>query len=373
MQGQKIDRTFLWLLGGILLFGVVMLSSASGPAAFRDLGDPYGYVKHQLLFGFLPGLIAFYVLSRMDYRRIRDASPYLLAIAVLLLLMVFIPGIGEVRRGVRSWIGFAGISAQPVELVKLLLLAHLAALFERRGTAGVADPATGLVPFLMTVGLIAVLLMLQPDLGSLLVIGAIAFAVYFAAGAPLLHLAGIIGVSAAAIAALIFSTPYRWERVLAMYDPSRDAQNTGWHLTQAWAAIASGGWFGLGLGHSKQKLGALPETIGDSVFAIMAEELGYVVMLLVLLAFAWLTLRMLRIARRAPDQFGKLVVVGIAAWFFAQTFLNISSVIGLTPLTGLPLPFVSYGGTSLVALLAAMGVVANISRHGDDALARRRG
>lgn len=372
MQWQKIDRTFLWLLGGIMLFGLVMLTSASGPAGFKDLGDAYGYVKHQALYGLLPGALLFLMFARFDYRRLRDWSPYMLAACIILLALVFVPGIGEVRRGVRSWVGFGGISGQPVELVKFFLIIHLSSFFERRGSAGVADPSTGLFPFVATIGVLAVLLMLQPDLGSLLVVSAIAFVTYVVAGAPLSHAGGMVVVGAGAVAALIASAQYRLERFLVFLHPERDPQNTGWHIKQAWEAIAAGGWFGLGLGHSKQKLAALPEAIGDSIFAVASEELGYVFMLVVITAFAWLTLRIVRIARRAPDPFGRFLVIGVATWLFSQTFLNIGSVIGLTPLTGLPLPFVSYGGTSMAALLAAMGVVANVSSHETSATSRHR-
>lgn len=350
------------MLGAILAFGFVMLTSASAPVAIQKFGDPYWYVKHQALFGLLPGVVAFLVAYRVDYRFWRSAAVPLAALSLLLLVLVFVPGIGATWGTSRSWIRLGSYSLQPVEIVKLAFLFYLAAWFERRSRAEVADVGAGLMPFLASLGIVGVLLMLQPDLGSLLVIAGIAFAVYFLAGAPLAHIAGL-GVAGAALVALaITSAPYRAARFMTFLHPELDPHGVGYHVNQAFLAIGSGGVGGLGLGHSRQKFLYLPEVVGDSIFAVAAEELGFVVTFAVLALLAAFMLRGLSIARRAPDRFGKYVGVGIVAWLFVQTAFNIGSMLGVLPLTGLPLPFVSYGGTALMVLMGAMGIMANMSR-----------
>jgi cell division protein FtsW len=363
MRESRTDYVFLAELGAILALGFVMLTSASGPLAIQKFDDGFWFVKHQALFGLLPGIILFYFLSRIDYRRWRDVAPRLLHVSLALLVLVFVPGLGAEWGTSRSWINLGGFSLQPAEIVKLTFLIYLAAWLESRGEDGVGDVHTGLMPFLVALGAIAFLLMLQPDLGSLLVIGAIAFTVYFIAGARWHHLAGIAVAAAAAVALLIKSAPYRAARFTTFLRPDLDPQGVGYHINQAFLAIGSGGLFGLGLGHSRQKFLYLPEVAGDSIFAIMAEELGFVFMLVVLALITSFVFRGIRIARRAPDDFGRLLAIGIVGWVFFQTLFNVGSMVGLLPITGLPMPFVSYGGTALMVLLAAMGVLANIASH----------
>jgi cell division protein FtsW len=363
MRDRKPDYVFLFLLGAVLLVGFVMLTSATGPVAIQKFKDAYWYVRHQALYGLLPGVVLFIVMSRIDYRLWRRLAFPLLGVSVALLLLVFIPGLGADWGTSKSWINIGGYSLQPAELVKLTFLLYLAAWLEGRGEHGVRDVSTGLVPFLMALGIIAVLIMLQPDLGSLLVIGSMAFIVYFLAGAPWHHLAGIGMMGLAGLAILIKAAPYRAARFMTFLHPELDPQGVGYHINQAFLAIGSGGLFGLGLGHSRQKFNYLPEVAGDSIFAIMAEELGFVVTLAVLalvVAFLW---RGIAIARNAPDAYGRLVASGIIGWVFVQTIFNIGSMVGFLPLTGLPLPFMSYGGTALMTLLAAMGLILNISRQ----------
>ncbi|HTM68975.1 MAG TPA: putative lipid II flippase FtsW [Candidatus Binatia bacterium] len=372
MFRKRPDHVFLALLGALVAFGLVMLTSASGPLAFQRFSDPYWFVKHQLLYGLLPGAALFLALANVDYRAWRRFAPHLLAASILLLLVVFLPGVGAEWGTSKSWVHIGGFSLQPVELVKLLFLLYLAALLERRGQAGEGGVGTGLAPFLIALATIAVLLMLQPDLGSLLVIAAVAFIVYFVAGAPWLHILGILVAGAGALALLIKSAPYRAARLMTFLHPELDPQGVGYHINQAFLAIGSGGWFGLGLGHSRQKYLFLPEVAGDSIFAVISEELGFIFMLAVLALLIAFVLRIIRIARQAPDPFGRYAAIGIAGWVFCQSLFNIGSMIGIMPMTGLPLPFVSYGGTSMAVLLGAMGVLANISAQGAPESVRRR-
>ncbi len=362
-EERKPDYVFLGLLGAVVTIGLVMLTSAAGPLGLEKFNDSYWFLKHQVAFGLFPGAVLFFFMSRIDYRRWRAHALSLFALSIVLLLLVFVPGLGADWGTAKSWIHVGGFSLQPAEIVKLTFLFYLAAWMEKRGEEGVGDVARGVMPFMTAFGIIAVLLMLQPDLGGLLVFGAIAFAVYFVAGARWSHIITLAVLGAGAGFLLIKSAPYRAARLMTFLHPELDPQGIGYHINQAFLAIGSGGWFGLGLGHSRQKYLYLPEVAGDSIFAVISEELGFILTLCVLALLVVFLLKCIDIARRAPDNYGRFLAAGIVGWVFAQTMFNAGSMLGLMPMTGLPLPFMSYGGTALMVLLAAMGVVANISTH----------
>lgn len=372
MREKRPDYVFAIMLAVLLFLGLVMVTSASGPVAYQKFGDTYWYLKHQLLYGLLPGAVLFMITSRVDYRRWRALAAPLLVASVILLVLVFVPGIGADWGTSRSWINIGGFSLQPAEIVKLTFLFYLAAWLEARGEEGVRDVSSGLLPFLGVLGLLGVLIVLQPDLGSLLVLVAMALVVYFLAGAPWPHLFGIVVGGFGVLAILIKSAPYRAARFMTFLHPELDPTGIGYHINQAFLAIGSGGLFGVGLGHSRQKYLYLPEVVGDSIFAVMAEELGYVVMVMVLALLLVFIMRGLQIARNAPDMFGKFIVAGVMGWIFFQTLFNVGSMLGLLPITGLPMPLVSYGGTALMVVMAAMGVIFNISRHTGEAKTVRR-
>lgn len=360
-HGGQPDKIFLLLVGILVLFGLVILSSASAPLAYTRFGDMFHYLKHQILYGLVPGIILFLILSRVDYHYYRKKALVLLLVSVGLLLMVFLPGLRADWGTSRSWISLAGFSLQPAEIVKLTFLFYLAAWLEDRGKIGVRDFHTGLLPFLTVLGIIGTLLMLQPDMGTLFIISGTSLIVYFVAGAPFLFLSGMFAAAGGLFAILIKVSPYRADRLLTFLHPELDQLGNGYQINQAFLAIGSGGLFGAGLGHSRQKMLYLPEVAGDSIFAVMAEELGFVLVLGFLFFLTMLIFRGIEIARRSPDPFGRLTVIGIISWFFVQTVVNICSMVGLLPLTGVTLPFISYGGTSLAVSLAAVGVIANIS------------
>ncbi len=356
------DYLFLGLFAFVAIFGVVMLSSASNAVAFQRFGDSLYYVKHQLLNGFLPGLIFCAILSFVDYKLFKKIAFPIFVFSILLLLAVFTP-LGASFGGARSWIDLGFFTFQPSEIVKLAFIIYLAAWLERRDTKVLKDFSEGLIPFLMSLSIIMLLIFLQPDVGTMSIIVMIALMVYFVAGASIKHLVslGLIGI--AGLAVLIKIAPYRAARFTVFLHPQLDPQGIGYHINQALLAIGSGGLFGLGFGYSRQKHLYLPEVIGDSIFAIIAEELGFIVVVIVLLSMLALIFRGYHIARQAPDQFGKLLAAGIMSWIGFQSFVNISAMVGLLPITGLPLPFVSYGSSSLVVLFAAIGIVINISRQ----------
>ncbi len=358
-----MDPTLIILLLVIILFGLIMLSSASSVLGYQTFGDSYYYLKHQLLYGVLLGGIAFYVMSTVDYHYWRQHAFPILAGTMVLLFAVFIPGIGQELLGAKRWISIGGFFFQPSEVVKLTFLIYLAAWLQKRGKE-VEHVSYGFASFVIMLGfLVLMIAVAQKDLGTTIVISVISVVVYFVAGAPWKHLASIFFGGVVAVLALIKIAPYRAARLTVFLNPEVDPQGIGYHVNQALLAIGSGGFFGLGLGHSRQKFNYLPEVATDSIFAVIAEELGFLFAVLVVVLFVAFTMRALHIAKHAPDQFGRLLAVGIATWIGFQAVVNVSAMLSLLPLTGIPLPFISYGSSSLITLLAATGILANISRQ----------
>lgn len=370
---KSLDYRFLAIVGALLLIGLIMLASASGPIGYaKQGGDSLYYVKHQLIMGFLPGLFSLYIFSKIPYTFWKKHSWKMLIGSIVLLVMVFIPGVNSDFGTSRSWVNFFGLfSFQPAEVVKLTFLFYLAAWLEKLGAYGVKDFHGGFVPFMSVLGLIALLIILQPDTGTLFIICAMAVSMYFAAGASWSYLGVIFLSGIAAFGLLIAVAPYRAARFTTFLYPELDPQGIGYHINQALLAIGSGGFFGLGYGNSRQKFEYLPEVANDSIFAVIAEEMGFVFSVLLVLLFLWFFLRAIKIATNAPDAFGKYVVVGIASWIGIQAIVNIGSMAGIMPMTGVTLPFVSYGGTSLAISMAAIGVILNISKYGTHQLSSR--
>lgn len=364
------DYVFLACFAFVAVFGLVMLSSASTAVAFQRFGDSLYYVKHQILNGFLPGLFICIACSMIDYRLWRRLGFTLFVASIVMLVAVLIPGLGVSFGGAQSWLGLGPLVFQPSEVVKLAFIMYLAAWLEKRDKRVIKDFSDGFMPFLLSLGIVMVLMLAQPDVGTMTVIVMIALMVYFAAGADIKHLLGFAALGVAGLFFLIKIAPYRTARLTVFLHPELDPQGIGYHINQALLAIGSGGLFGLGFAHSRQKHLYLPEVIGDSIFAIIAEELGFVVVAVFLAILFTLMRRGYHIAKQAPDNFGRFVAVGIISWIGFQSFINISAMVGLLPITGLPLPFVSYGSSSLIVLFAAMGIMINISRQTIDAAAK---
>jgi cell division protein FtsW len=349
----------------LVIFGIIILASASSVEGFRRFDSAYHYVIHQALYGLVPGLVAFIFCLKFDYRKYQQYARWCLITSVVLLVAVLIPGIGVSYGGAQSWIQLGPISFQPTELVKILLLIFFAAWFSQRGQELTKDFWNGAVPFLGIICIIGLLIMAQPDLGTLSVIIAIAFSLYIIGGASWRHIIALGGAAVVAVALLIVNAPYRAARFMTFLHPESDPQGIGYHINQAFLAIGSGGIFGLGFGQSRQKFAYLPEVIGDSIFAIAAEELGFIIAALLVVLFLIIIIRGLRISRQAPDVFGQYVACGIVVWIAAQAFANIGAMVGLLPITGIPLPFISYGGTALMSTMAGVGILLNIgsTRH----------
>jgi cell division protein FtsW len=360
----SIDPLFLGLVVGLTLFGLAMLLSASGPVAYQAYSDPLYFVRRECMLGLLPGGLFFYILSRGDYRIFRKLAFPAFIVAVVLLILVFIPGLGLKLGGSHSWIRVGPYPLQPSEFVKCSFLIYAAAWMASRGEREGKTLQGGLA-FLGSLGIVALLLIFQPDTGTMFVIALTALLMYFTAGAPLYWFMGFLGLGVGFLMLLIKFSTYRAARFMTFMHPELDPQGIGYHINQAFLAIGSGGWFGLGYGQSRQKYLYLPEVHSDSIIAIVAEELGFVMTVLFLCVLGLLVWRCFRIARDAPDRFGRYLAIGVGIWIGVQTFVNIASMTGLMPMTGVTLPFVSYGNSSTISLLAGLGLVASISRAGE--------
>jgi len=359
------SSTFVGLLVVLIalnLLGLVMVLSASSVSALDTYGSSWYVVMRQGLWMAL-GLVGCAVVMRVDYHRWRRLATPALAVSGVLLALVLVPGIGTSANGATRWLGAGPLTFQPSELAKLTVLVFVADLLARRA-AWMGDVRVTLVPVLVVFGTFAGLLMLQPNLGTTLVLGSIVLAVLYVAGTPLLPLAGLSAVGAAAATVLALAAPYRRARVMAFLDPWKDYQDTGYQTIQSLVGLASGGITGTGLGQSRAKWGFLPYAHTDFIFAIIGEELGLVGALSVVALIVALCILGARAALLAPDRFGMLLAAGITAWFGVQAFVNIGAVIGILPITGVPLPFVSYGGTSLMINLVAAGLLLNVARQG---------
>lgn len=329
---------------------------------YERFGDSYYFFKHQLFLGIIPGLIAMTATFLIPYESWKKYAFPMLAVSIGLLILVFIPGIGQdFGTFANSWVAVGGFTFQPSEIAKLTFLFYLAAWMAKQGDQ-IKDLESGLIPFLVILGVMTTLMLLQPDLGTLSIIASMALVIYFVAGGPITHLLGMAALGTGLFAIAIRISPYRAARFMTFLHPELDPQGVGYQINQALLAIGSGGLFGRGYGHSLQKFQYLPEVAGDSIFAVMSEELGFFFTSLFLVAFAIMLLRGLKIAEGAPDDFGKYLVVGVIAWFGIQALVNIGAMMGILPITGVPLPFVSYGGTALTVSLAAVGVVLNVSK-----------
>ncbi len=361
------DYLLIFIIAVITIFGLIMLSSASAVIAFQKFGDSGYFVKRQIIYGLSLGIFGFIFAYKVRYSWWKKMSFIFLLFTIILLLAIFIPGLGFTSGGARRWIQLGGVLIQPTELAKLTFLLYLSSWLEKRDRKSLQDPAFGLTPFLIMLGVITLLIMLQPDLGTMSVIVLIALTVFFVGGAPLKHLLYIILGGSLLFGLLIKIAPYRAARFTVFLNPSLDPQGIGYHINQALLAIGSGGIWGLGLGHSRQKYNYLPEVTGDSIFAVIAEELGFIFSLILVILFLVLMYRGFKIAKRAPDQFGRLLAAGITVWLTLQAFVNIAAMAGLLPLTGIPLPLVSYGSSAIAVALTAVGILVNISKHTKEA------
>ncbi len=362
MQHTSIDRFLLSSIFVLLGIGLMMIASAGVMYGQVRFGDGYYFLKEQLS-GLAVGLVFMYVFQRIDYHFWQRLVVPIFFIALILLVLVFIPGFGTTVYGAARWVQLGPISFQPSEVMKLAIILYLSAWLANKGRIKTADFFEGFVPFLVLLSIVGFLIIQQPDTGTLGLIFLISLSIFFASGANISHIFSLFGVGFAFLALLIKIEPYRMQRFLVYINPDHDPQGVGYQMTQALLAIGSGGFFGVGLGQSRQKFNYLPEPVTDSIFAVLGEEFGFIGTAVIVTLFLFIAWRGFRIASGAADDFGKLTAVGIVSWIILQAFINVAAISGLIPLTGIPLPFVSYGGTSLAVLLAAVGILLNISKH----------
>ncbi|HFC36110.1 MAG TPA: cell division protein FtsW, partial [Candidatus Moranbacteria bacterium] len=330
-ENKKMDRVLLFIVLTLTVFGLIMVASAGVFYATTRFGDPNYFIKHQFLYGFLLGMPVLYLFSKIDYHFWKKVSVPMFLLSLIGLVLVFIPGIGSNAYGASRWINLGPISFQPSEMVKLSLILYLGAWLESRGGEKIKDIYEGMLPFLFILAVAGFLIIKQPDTGTLGVIILIAMSMFFVSGANIAHIFTMFAVGGLGLAILIAVAPYRMNRFLVFLNPEHDPQGVGYQINQALLAIGSGGIFGLGLGHSRQKFNFLPEPIGDSIFAIIGEELGLLGAGIVVILFTLFALRAIKIAKNAPDDFGKIVAVGIVAWVVFQAFVNIAAITALMP------------------------------------------
>ena len=361
LRSRFPDYLFIGLLAALVVFGIVMLASASSDLAKLRFGDSYYYLKHQIYFGLLPGIVGFFAAFFIPFRKFEKFAIPLLVISIIFLILVFTP-FGLKIKGSDRWLAFGPLTFQPGEIIKLTFLIFLGSWISR-DKERIKSFIKGLVPFLILIGAVMGLLVAQPSTSIAVIIFLASGAMYFAAGARFRFLFAAGAILVAVVGAITLVTPYRMERIMTYLHPDSDPLGATYHINQAVTAIGSGGLFGVGYGQSTTKLKYLPEPIGDSIFAVIGEELGFIGALALILVFTLFTLRGFAIARRTPDTFGRLLVIGFMSLLGVQIFINIAAISGIIPLTGVPLPFVSYGGTALAVFLTMCGIVANISRY----------
>lgn len=355
-----MDHILLFVAIMLALVGLVMIFSASAVVAGQKHHDSWYYLKRQLAWLTL-GLVLLHVASRVDYIWWRRLALPLLGLIIVLLVVVLIPSVGVSANGARRWLRLGSISIQPAEMAKLIGTIYLAAYLAKKEDR-LRHFSTGLLPALLIIGIISGLVLMEPDLGTIVVIGLVTAGMLFLGGARITHLLSLVPVTLVGVAALIWLSPYRWQRLIAFFYPERDPTGAGFQINQSFLAFGSGGLFGVGLGEGKQKLFFLPEAHTDFVLALVGEELGFVGAGIIVLSFALFVIRGFQISTRARIPFGRYLGIGITTLIGIQALINACVVTGLLPTKGLTLPFVSYGGSSLVISLTGVGILLNISR-----------
>lgn len=358
---RSVDR---WLLGAVLVltgFGLVMVLDASFFIGQERFGNPYALMRKHAAFVIIAGLVAAF-LARVEASRVERAAYAALAAAVVLLALTAVPGIGQVRGGARRWFPLPVFAFEPSEFLKPALVLYLARWLSRK-QGRIGNFAYGVLPPLLVVSVPILLLLAQPDFGAAMVVVVLTLGMLFAAGARPGHLGALAAAALPAAFALIWMKPYRWSRLVAFLDPWSDAQNKGFQLVQSLIAFGSGGVLGVGLGNGNQKLFYLPEGHTDFIYALVGEELGLVGAVAVLACFAVIAMRGFRVASRAPDTFSSLLAFGLTFLLVAQAAMNVGVVLGLLPTKGLPLPLVSYGGSSMLATAVTVALLLGLSRE----------
>ncbi len=350
---RKIDFQLLACVGCLLVFGLIMVYDAAVVQAFKDYGDKYYYIKNQLVWMVL-GLITLFTFTFFNYKYLRIFALPAFLVSIVLLLAVFIPGLGYSAGGAHRWLSLGPVNIQPAEIIKLTSIILFASLFDKKVRS---------FPFFSVVFLVSFIIgVLQRDLGSTIVFFLTSVAIYYYAGAPARYILSLLPIGIVGFLVFVLSAEYRKNRVLAFLDPFADPQGYTYHITQVLIAVGTGGFAGVGIGQSRQKFEYIPEVTTDSIFAIVGEELGFIGSAFLISLFVFLIYKGFKIAQHCDEPFGRLLAFGLTCWLGIQTIVNLGAMVALFPLTGVPLPFISYGGSALLANLMAVGILLNISK-----------
>ena len=358
----KPDYILFFTILALLGIGFLALASASAIPSKEKFDNPYFYLKHQILYGLLPGLAIGSLIYFFGVKFVEKFTLPLMILTFLFLILVFLPIFGLSHGGAQRWLDLGPISFQPAELAKIAYILFLAKWLQNQ-RKNLKTFWAGLFPFLAMTGILSVLILLQPAVGTTAIILLTSLAMFFAGGGKVLHTVSCIALGLLLLVLLIKIAPYRIERLQTFLDPKNDPLGASYQINQALIAIGSGGVLGVGTGNSGQKYNFIPEPMGDSIFAIYAEETGFVgasLLIILFVVFAW---RGLKIAMASSDNFSKLISVGVVFWITMQAFINIAGISKVMPLTGVPMPFVSYGGSALAIVLGASGLLLNISKN----------
>lgn len=352
-----LATAFLLVIGGL-----VILASASSELGKIRFNDSNYYIKHQLIYGLSLGIVGFIFAYYFNYQNYKKLALLMLGVNVALLLLVFTP-LGVVSGGASRWLRAGPVVFQPAELLKLTFVIYLGAWIANRRINRREYFVSGVLPFMIICGSIAGLLLAQPATSTVVILLASGLIMYFESGVKLKYILGICAVGAAALALIIWMTPYRMKRVITFFNPEKDTQGSAYQINQALITIGSGKVFGVGYGQSTSKVNYLPAPLDDSIFAIAAQELGFVGSCTIVMLFAMLVFRLLWLGRKTRDRFGHTILIGFASIIALQSIVNMGSISGLIPLTGVPLPFISYGGTALAVFMTMIGIAGNVSRQ----------
>lgn len=364
---HSLNYILFGVAGALIIFGVLILSSVSATLSQERFGYPYYYLTHQFLYGILPGSILALIFFKVPLVFLKRIALPLFLLNLIIMSLVFLPQFRLQSGGASRWLNFGPISLQPAEFLKITFLLYLAAWLSTKTNLSHLKSKKNsnlpLIVFLILLGILSLFLIFQPNIGTLLIISLIAGSVFFGAGTPLWQNILVILIGLGGLLSLIKLAPYRFNRLLVFFNPETDPLGIGYQIKQALIAVGSGGIFGLGLGMSRQKFGFLPQSMQDSIFAIFAEEggfIGVIILILLFLVFVW---QGFRVAKKSLDRFSQLLALGISFWIGMQAFINMGAMIGILPLTGIPLPFISYGGSHLIAELIGVGILLNISKN----------
>jgi len=356
MKKRKIfsgDRVLFFIPLGLSIFGLLSVLNASSATALETFNDKYYFFNKQALF-FVLGLISFFFFSFFDYKRLKKFALPFFFFNLLLLIIVLIPGIGRQVYGGRRWLPLGVFGFQPAETTKLAMIIYLSSLLEKK---------KHLTTFLGIIGLVLILVMLEPDMGTAGIITITAVCLFFLAETPLKDVLAVIGLGLVSVPMLILTSSYRKKRFLEFLSSSLDKEKTSYHVKQILISLGSGGFWGRGFGQSRQKYSFLPEAATDSIFAVIAEEFGFLGASFLIFIFIFFIIRGFNMSLEVKDFFGRMLSLGIIFMIGIQAIINFSSMVALTPLTGVPLPFISYGGSSLLVSFSATGILYNISRQ----------